>query len=169
MVFLNGKYNALDDHALTVGDHLTAAINTDGRLLFRSYRDASQLLDMSAFFSEATEADIRGLLKTSPIVSATDADIDKVVEISDSSMRVRFSILRHEGTLNNEKANAKSIRDSALEYGIAIELTGKLPHFKFRFPTKKETLKLFLKFLSHSYYESLITGEKYVSNSHRKV
>jgi hypothetical protein len=168
MIYLVDKYVPLEDHAITIGDHLTAVITPEGKLLFRSFRDASQLLDLVKYFRIATDQDIRSILSIDKIANGYE-DISYIISICDDTMRKRFSIILSEGTLANDTVKVQSLVKKAKDFGIEVKMKGQPPDFKLLFPTKKETLKQFLKFLCQDYYESILTGDRCVSNSHRKL
>ncbi len=168
MVYLQNKYSRMDDHALTIGDHLTAVVTPTGKLLFRSFRDASQLLDLDGFFKAATDGDIKNILEIEKVANPPD-DIQKIIDLCDDTMRRRFSIIQYEGTLAGDNVKVQTVAAKAKHIvGLEIKMKGKPPS-KMLFPTQKEQLKLFLKFLCQDFYESILTGDRCVSNSHRKL
>lgn len=168
MVYFHNKYVPVEDHALTIGDHLAAVVTPTGKLLFRSFRDASQLLELDGFFKTATDADIKKILEFEKVANPLE-DIEKICELCDDTMRRKFSIIQYEGILADEKVKVQSVSAKAKDFGIEIKLKGQPPNSKMLFPTQKEQLKLFLKFLCQDYYESILTGDRCVSNSHRKL
>jgi hypothetical protein len=168
LIFLNNKYSALQQDAITISDILTAFFDGSGRLLFRSFKDSSQVLDLDSYFTLSTDTDIRNTLNLS-IVKNTPAEISAIIGLCDNISRKRFSIIKHEGILANPGVTAKMIMQKAKHFGIDIKLKGSPPNQKIVFPIDKEILKLFLKLLCQDFYESILTGEKCVSNSHRKL
>lgn len=168
MVFLHDKYAPLKEHALTIGDYLTAIIDSKKTLLFRSFRDAGQLLDLSTFFKAATDDDISGLLSSSKVAKSAES-VTKIISLCDDPMRKKFALLQVEGTLDNSKVKVKELVEKAKEFGIEVDTEGSGAKAKLVFPTEKGKLKLFLKFLCQDYYESLLTGDRCLSNSHRKL
>jgi hypothetical protein len=168
MVFMNSKYSELEEHALTISDIVNVILKADGRLLFRSFRDAAQVLELDSIYKEATDEDIRKILK-SPKVGNRPDEIEAIVQKVDDITRKRFSILALEGVLSNPGVSVQKIIGNANTFEIDIQLRGKVPDQKIVFPTEREPLRNFLRFLCHAYYESPITGDKYVSNSHRKL
>lgn len=168
MVFMNSKYSALEDHALTISDIVNVILKPDGKLLFRSFRDASQVLELDGIYKEATDEDIRKILK-SPKVGNKPEEIEAIIQKVDDITRKRFSILALEGVLSNPEVSVQRIIGNATNFEIDIQLRGKVPDQKIVFPSDRESLRNFLKFLCHAYYESPITGDQYVSNSHRRI
>lgn len=169
IVYMNNKYSRFSDEALTIGDHLSIIYDTrDKKLNFRSFRDASLLLDLSSAFKVATEHDIKSILSCNKVKS-TPAEIKRIIELCDDQMRKKFAIIQYEGILDNPNINVQDAIKKAKEFGIIIKAKGSGNSAKIVFPQEKETLKLFLRFLCQDFYESILTGDKCISNSHRKI
>jgi hypothetical protein len=168
LVYLHNKYAPLEGHALAIGDNLTAIIDSKKKLLFRSFRDTGQFLDLSSFFKEATDEDIKGILGSSKVAPSAES-VTKIISLCDDPMRKKFALLKLEGTLDNGRVKVKELVEKAKEFEIEVETQGSGAKAKLVFPTEKGKLKLFLKFLCQDYYESLLTGDKCLSNSHRKL
>ena len=91
------------------------------------------------------------------------ADEMKFVAMADAQVRRKVALIRDHGVL--EKAAAATIAGAASKYGLPITvIKGKI-----QLPSDKSGLKAALKLLDEDYFTSELTGNRFVSNSKRRL
>lgn len=162
LVWSNNTFKKFDEQkAFTIEENVTA-IYHDGKLYFRSYASARQIFDLSAFYTEATNADIDSVFGAD-VFAGTDCEWMK--ENSDSVMRKQIKSIEDSGILAKLKVTTKTFKSWAKKAGIpdAVYNTGSLV-----FPKNKKECKVILSFLNDDIFEGHFTKSIYLSNSKRK-
>lgn len=162
LVWSNNTFKKFDEQkAFTIEENVTA-IYHDGKLYFRSYASARQIFDLSAFYTEATNADIESVFGAD-VFAGTDCEWMK--ENSDSVMRKQIKSIEDSGILAKLKVTTKTFKSWAKKAGIpdAVYNTGSLV-----FPKNKKECKVILSFLNDDIFEGHFTKSIYLSNSKRK-
>lgn len=138
------------------------AIYHDGKLYFRSYASARQIFDLTAFYTEATNADIDNVLGNNVFLGS---DCEWMKENSDSVMRKQIKSIKDSRILAGLNVTTKSFRSWAKKAGITegVYNTGNLV-----FPKNKKECKVILSFLNDDIFEGHFTKSIYLSNSKRK-
>ena len=138
------------------------AIYHDGKLYFRSYASARQIFDLTAFYTEATNADIDNVLGNNVFLGT---DCEWMKENSDSVMRKQIKSIKDSRILAGLNVTKKSFRSWAKKAGIpeGVYNTGNLV-----FPKNKKECKVILSFLNDDIFEGHFTKSIYLSNSKRK-
>lgn len=138
------------------------AIYHDGKLYFRSYASARQIFDLTAFYTEATNADIDNVLGNNVFLGT---DCEWMKENSDSVMRKQIKSIKDSRILAGLNVTTKSFRSWAKKAGIpeGVYNTGNLV-----FPKNKKECKVILSFLNDDIFEGHFTKSIYLSNSKRK-
>lgn len=150
-----------EQRAFSIEENVNA-IYHDGKLYFRSYASARQIFDLSAYYMEATNADIDNVFGEA-VFAGTDCEWMK--ENSDSIMRKQIKSIEDAGVLANLKVTTKTFKSWAKKAGIpeGVYNTGKLV-----FPKNKKECKVILSFLNDDIFEGHFTKSIYLSNSKRK-
>lgn len=162
LVWSNNTFKKFDEQkAFTIEENVTA-IYHDGKFYFRSYASARQIFDLSAFYTEATNADIDSVFGAD-VFAGTDCEWMK--ENSDSVMRKQIKSIEDSGILAKLKVTTKTFKSWAKKAGIpdAVYNTGSLV-----FPKNKKECKVILSFLNDDIFEGHFTKSIYLSNSKRK-
>lgn len=150
-----------EQKAFTIEETVNAIYN-DGKLYFHSYASDRQIFDLSAFYTEATNADIDIFLGNN-VFAGTDCEWMK--ENSDSVMRKQIKSIKDSGILAELNVTTKSFKAWAKKAGIpeGVYNTGNLV-----FPRDKKGSKVILSFLNDDIFEGHFTKSIYLSNSKRK-
>ena len=151
----------VEQKAFTIEETVNA-IYHDGKLYFRSYASARQIFDLTAFYTEATNADIDNVLGNNVFLGT---DCEWMKENSDSVMRKQIKSIKDSRILAGLNVTTKSFRSWAKKAGIpeGVYNTGNLV-----FPKNKKECKVILSFLNDDIFEGHFTKSIYLSNSKRK-
>ena len=163
LVWSNNTFKKFDEQkAFTIEENVTA-IYHDGKFYFRSYASARQIFDMSAYYAEATNADIDNVFGEAVF---TGTDCEWMKENSDSVMRKQIKSIEDSGILARLKVTTKTFKSWAKKAGIpeAVYNTGSLV-----FPKNKKECKVILSFLNDDIFEGHFTKSIYLSNSKRSA
>jgi len=163
IVFRGDQFTTLDEPALRLGDHLAAAVVGD-RLLFRSLRAASVFLDLTAYYREATNPEILAILGH-PRLAVDDPQV--VVDLSDTWVRKRFSLLRHSGVL--DEYEPARISQVAKSLDLELEFRQVNAGQRILVPTTKPKLKQLLRVLNEEYFRGPLSNAVFITNSKRRV
>lgn len=153
-------YKRMKDPGLILDSSLVGVYKRGNSLFFRSYTLVSRFLNLSPYFVEATDADIREVLRDNKF-HVDDESV--ILDLSDSVIRKRFMAVKASSILDRVKV--KRAQTQANKFGLKINISGG----KIVFPVEKKDAKELLRFLMEGYYEGPITGNKYITNSQRPV
>ncbi|RXF66892.1 hypothetical protein BKM77_01085 [Pseudomonas syringae] len=156
-------YKKIEGIGLTV-DHKLTAILEEGRLRFFSFHSARQIFDLSEYYKEATDDDVKEFIAADMIFSANPAGI---LEVSDSWVRRKISLIQQSGILQSIPIN--EMKAIALEFNIPFETMTNEDGEKLLLPEAKSDLKKLLRFLDEDYYKSPLSKTNFLSNSKRVV
>ena len=163
LVWSNNTFKKFDEQkAFTIEENVTA-IYHDGKFYFRSYASARQIFDLSAFYTEATNADIDSVFGAD-VFAGTDCEWMKVN--SDSVMRKQIKSIEDSGILAGLNITTIKFKSWAKKAGISegVYNTGNLV-----FPKNKKECKVILSFLNDDIFEGHFTKSIYLSNSKRSA
>lgn len=153
----------LVDPGLTLQDQITA-VYANKNLYFRSYRSTQGFLDLTEYFREASDADIKEFLDSEPIRVTDKAKFEANL---DSSTRKRLYYIKQSKIL--DKIEPKTVVSVARHYGLKVDTHKSGKQLQLVFPERKEEFKKFLRILADDILQSRLTKESYVSNSKRKL
>lgn len=121
-----------------------------------------QIFDVSEYYKEATDADIKQFADLSCI---SVKDLNDLVAMSDNWVRRKLWLISQSQIL--DKVAVTDIRAAALEFRIEIttEMQGGIE--KIIIPEEKKQLKKTLRFLDEDYYKSPLLANYYLANSKR--
>jgi hypothetical protein len=156
-------FQKLEGVGLTLDDRLTAII--DGpRLIFRSFFAVRPLFDMTNYFTEATDSDLKKFQGHSRIALP---DGVKLTDLADSWVRRRISIIDESGVL--DRLTPSQLSNAATRYKVAVNVQriGNTP--KIVLPSDKKALKTLLHFLAEDLLESPLSDTKFLTNSKRPI
>lgn len=153
------KFVKFDGTGLTLDNKLTAVLD-GSKLLFSSFHFVRSIFDVSNYFKEATDADVKDFCRISERpVEAQKAFLDAC----DAWTRRKIGLIRQSGIL--DKTPADQIAKVAIGFDIKIkteEIDGKSVIV---FPETRAELKRVLRFLDEDYYQSPLSDAHYISNS----
>ncbi len=148
------------DYYFRFANKLTAIYDyKDEKLLFYSLHNVSMFLSLDEHYTEATDKDIRKLLKD-PMFKCDNPDI--VLSRCNKGIRKMFSLLKYSDVLS--KTSAQRIQEACSEINIHIPITSDR---KVLFPTIQEEITGILKMITKRILRSLVTDELQESNSNR--
>ncbi|WP_415720601.1 Kiwa anti-phage protein KwaB-like domain-containing protein [Photobacterium ganghwense] len=156
-------YKKIEGIGLTIDHKLTATLE-NGKLKFFSFHNTRQMFDLSEYYKVATDDDVTEFASLDIIKSE---NIDKLIEMSDSWVRRKISLIQQSGILQNVPIN--EMKAVAIEFNIPFvtEIYGTEEVIKL--PDNKSDLKKLLRFLDEDYYKSPLSNTAFVTNSKRAV
>lgn len=162
LIWSGDTFKKFDEQKAFTIEETVNAIYHNGKLYFRSYASARQIFDLSAFYTEATNADIDNVFGND-VFAGTDCEWMK--ENSDSVMRKQIKSIEDSGILAGLNVTTKKFKSWAKKAGIpeGVYNTGNLV-----FPKNKKGCKVILSFLNDDIFEGHFTKSIYLSNSKRR-
>ena len=156
-------YTNIETPGFTLGKKLSAIYHSTGRkLLFHSFRNVNIFLDLSEYFKEASEEDIREILSHELFYPE---NLDISVTNPSQTFRNKFALLKRSGVL--DKITASEIEDRSKGFDVPIQLSEE--NKKIVFPSKKSDALKLLRFLNDEYVHGAATRSPYIANSKRKM
>lgn len=155
----NNTFQRISTPAFTIGSRLCCIIE-DNLIKFDSFTTLRAIFDFKDFYREATDADIDKIVAHSSI---DIPDLEKFKKHASQTIRkLIYKVLQSE-ILDQYKVD--TIQEKATEIGIDLEVqSGKIV-----LSSDNRQNRKILNFLDESYFESNLTGNKYVTNSKRPV
>ncbi len=156
-------YKKIEGIGLTIDHKLTATLE-NGKLKFFSFHNTRQMFDLSEYYKVATDDDVTEFAALDIIKSE---NTDELIEMSDSWVRRKISLIQQSGILQNVPIN--EMKAVAIEFNIPFltEIDGTEEVIKL--PDNKSDLKKLLRFLDEDYYKSPLSNTAFVTNSKRAV
>jgi hypothetical protein len=153
------KFRKLDGVGLTLDNKLTAILD-DKRLLFSNFHFARQVFDLTAYFKDATDGDVREFCR---LEAAPEAKRQAIMNACDTWVRRKIALVRQSGVLDSTPA--EQIVKVALNFGLAVVTEVVDGKSVVSFPESRAELKRLLRFLDEDYYQSPLTENMFISNS----
>lgn len=137
------------------------ALHKDGTLYFKKFRNVKLIFGtvISEFYREATNEEIARFSESIFSEPLPENYLDE---------EVRKLIFLIEKRKILDRVNTETILKEARKFGIRLEVSPADKN-KIKLPESKNDLKSFLKLLNDDMYESMITRNKYVTNSKRRI
>lgn len=154
-------YKKIEGIGITIDTKLSAVI-TGSTLKFFSFHVIRQIFDLSQYYLEATDSDIRDF---SEIPSVKARDIDNLVGISDAWIRRKFALIQQSRILETVPINM--IKSVALDFNINLPTVVENGVEVIELPDSRAELKTILRFLDEDYYKSSLSSTNYITNSKR--
>lgn len=155
----NNTFKKLDQPAFALDVRLTCVIR-DGKIKFKSFHALRQIVDLFDFYQEATDQGIADFA-AKPIFDV--ADIDQFKHNADQTCRKLIYAIGRDGVLDRHSAD--EIATAAQGVGLKLDVDND----KIKVPTDRAGLKQLLRFLDDGLYEASLSGQRYVTNSKKKV
>lgn len=154
-------YKKVDGIGLTIDSKLSAII-TGNVLKFFSFYMARQIFDLSEYYIESTDSDIKEFAAI-PAIYITD--IDRFIDVSDSWIRRKLALIKQSGIL--ETVPVSVIKAVAAEFSIELSTKKDGDNETIILPDKRAEIKKILRLLDEDYYRSPLSSKYYITNSKR--
>lgn len=148
-------YKKVDGHGITIDENLTAILTEDS-LIFKSFHWARRVFDLSDYYKEATDTDIKAFSQLSTI---DIPDLKKFIDIADSWMRRKINLIGQSQILTMVPLHI--IESVAKEYKIDINVVNQ----KIQINADKKKAKELFRLLDEDYYKSPLSQQYYLTNS----
>ena len=158
LVLKGNAFRRLDDQAFTLDTSLTCILE-DGKLKFKSFHKMRSIINLSDFYREATETEIRSFAKH-PTFEV--ADIERFLGESDQTIRKLVHSVTRMETL--DQYSAKEIKAAAK--GVKMDIAMKKK--RILMPESRAEIKILLHFLNDGLYEAPLSKQRYVTNSKKR-
>jgi hypothetical protein len=156
-------YKKVDGIGITLDTRLAATL-VDSTLRFFSFHAVRQIFDLSEYYIEATDADIR---EFATISSIRIDDLPAFIALSDSWVRRKVALIKQSQILEIVAIDAIKQAAATFNIQVATALDGDVETIVL--PRNKFELKKILRFLDEDYYQSPLLNRNYLSNSKRLV
>ncbi len=154
-------YKKIEGIGLTIDHKLTATLE-EGKLKFFSFHNTRQIFDLSEYYKEATDDDV---IEFSNMDLIKSADNSQLLEMSDSWVRRKISLIQQSGILQNVPIN--EMKAVATEFSIPFIAVTENGDELIKIPDNKSDLKKLLRFLDEDYYKSPLSKTNFITNSKR--
>lgn len=162
LFFSGNTFTTIRQQGINLPNKIDAILH-NGHLLFKSFWNARQVLDLSFYYREATDEDLSEFLEH-PAINTSELE-DFVFE-ADTWVRRKVAFIRDNGIL--EKYSPRQIVEKAAEYDLILELTNQDGQEQIILPSAKRDIKEVLRFLDEDIYSGPLSETRYVSNSKRR-
>ena len=150
-------FRRLEDTAFTLDTNLTCIIE-EGLIKFKSQHKLRSIIDLREIYREATDQEVKDFAKHPKLhIADTRAFLDAA---NQPSRKLIKAVLSDE-TL--DKYETKNIRTAAKKTGLEINVRGG----KIVMPSESKDIRALLQFLTEGRYLGPLSGQAYISNSHR--
>lgn len=154
-------YRKVEGVGLTLDTRLAAVL--EGRKLrFFSFHAARQILDLSQYYKEATDDDLKVFSK-----SVRVPDVASFVTAADTWVRRKVALVMQSAIL--EKIDLEETKKAALVFGIDLKVETLEGKPVLVLPGDKAELKKVLRFLDEDYFQSVLLSTPHLSNSKRQI
>ncbi|MGJ4897480.1 Kiwa anti-phage protein KwaB-like domain-containing protein [Bradyrhizobium oligotrophicum] len=156
-------FKKVEGVGLTIGPNLSAILE-DNTLSFFSFHSARQIFDLSQYYREATDDDLKEFAANEMLKIP---DLATFVTNSDSWVRRKVALVMQSGIL--ERIDLEATKAAALVFGINIQTESNGDKIALVLPEKKAELKKILRFLDEDYFQSVLSSTPHLSNSKRRI
>lgn len=159
----NDTYKKLEEPGLVLQDKLTAHFS-DGSLLFVSYHNTKRFLDLSNYYTAATDTDLDTFAENE-LFEFEDQDTFK--GNADSIIRKKIALLQKNNVLDNLSINDIETVANDLNQNVAEEnkINIAINNGKLVIPKDKKQLKELIRFLDEDYVTAPLTKRRCLTNS----
>ena len=156
-------YKRIEGSGLTLDNKLAAKLR-DTKLSFFSFFHIRQIFDMSNYYQEATDNDIKQFAELQQLYVE---NIDELMAASDTWVRRKVWLVMQSSILGRVPPN--DIKAIAAEFNIPIEYVIQDGGERIKVPSDRKSLKTLLRFLDEDYYKSPLSKTNFLTNSKRVV
>ncbi len=148
------------DHPVLLLDASITAIWDDEVLWFRSFHLVKRLLDLSSYFTEATNEQI-GQFTSHSLIHCDDSEA--FLEACNTWSRKKIALILQSEVLNNVTSDAIQNAASEVDYAVSIH------EDRIVLPTEKRELRKLLQFLDEDLYRGPISQRRLLSSGKREL
>ncbi|MBA3919129.1 MAG: hypothetical protein C0516_11150 [Gemmatimonas sp.] len=165
LILSGTTFSRLENPGLTIRDEVDAVVHpTSLRIEFSKLTAMRRMFDMTEHYREATKPEISQLA----LVPSLRFDVDELHQRADSWTRRKISSILQNGVL--QQAPVETIIAKAEEVGLRLTVSADgNGNAQILLPGDTKSLKALLRFLDDDYLSSLITPDRYVTNSKRRI
>lgn len=170
LFFDTDTFRRLDGIGITLDNKPTAVLSQNvaegspSKLRFVSLHNTRRLFEMDAYYHESTKEEVENFFNEEKFHGF---DSEWLSANIDNWIRKKITFINQEGILDT--CTPKDLRDAAAEFGIDIGVHEEAEQLKLIFPEDKKKLKELLRFLDEDIYQSPISGNRFQTNSKRKI
>ena len=158
LLHLQGNaFRRLKDTAFTLDTSLTCIIE-EGLIKFKSQHKLRSIIDLREIYREATDQEVKDFAEHSKLHIA---DMGAFLEAANQPSRKLIKAVLSDETL--DKYETTSISTAAEKTGLEINVRGG----KIVMPSESKDIRALLQFLTEGRYLGPLSGQAYISNSHR--
>jgi len=159
-------FRQMKDPGLVFGGQLCAVLQK-GDLYFKSFFAARKALELSEYFTEASEKQVDEILQMSMFAAPDPARLKCI--LNERSKRKLGQMLRTGAFDIIAKCGISKVRQVAADFGVSIETTRFGSDERIVLPADRKLLAELLSFLDRDFLSSPLTAEQFRVNSKRKV
>jgi hypothetical protein len=162
LFFKDNIFQKLDSRGIRLDDKLIAVFKNRELLFFSG--TIKSFLDISEYYKEATDAEIKSVLEHPHIDTA---EVDKIISQANTWVRKRFSGIIQSKVM--DEVSPREIKKRGKEFGVEVEIVKKKGKEAVQFPKEKSQIKDFLKLLNEEYFVGILSNNRFETNSKRKI
>lgn len=170
-LFTSGDtFERLSGVGLTLDSKPTAILMTEDingaqpSLYFSSLHNVRRLFDMDAYYHESTNEEVANFFSNEMFSGFDSSWLDDNL---DNWIRKKVTFINQEDILG--KCSVVEIVAAASEFSLDLEVDDTVSPPRLMLPKEKREIKELLRFLDEDIYQSPITGNKFRSNSKKKM
>lgn len=161
LILSKNTFQKLGHAGLVIGNECHAVFENNS-IKFKSIYKLKQIIDISAYYREATAADVQQFAQLPNLKVANQA----MLEGSGAWVRTRVAYILDSGVLTAQ--TPQQLSTLALAAAVKLDFVSEDGVDKLVIPDDRRQLRAILKFLEEEYYSGAITGLPYEANSKRK-
>jgi hypothetical protein len=160
MFFSGNVFRKMEDVGLTLDTRLLAVLEGT-TLTFESFHFVRRVFDMSTYFNQATDADMRTFAGHANLAVA---NVQRFIDGGSALIRKKVTLVLQSGVLDRHQP--AQIAQAAAAFQVQVQIDA---HGKIVIPSRASELRALLRFLDEDYYSSPLSGTHYISNSKRRT
>ena len=162
LVLAGNTFTQLQSPGLILGNSCHAVFQ-ENVLSFKSVWWLKQIIDISAYYRAATDADVE---RFAGLDNVKVENLDALKEKSGQWVRSRIAYILDSEVLQD--FSPAELANKAATFGVTLQMVDENGVQKLIIPQANKELRSVLKFLEEEYYEGPITGAAYEANSKRR-
>lgn len=163
LIFDGKTFTKVSNPGLNISEKIDALIHNNS-LLFTSFWNTRQFLNISTYYREATDIDIEKFANH-PTINITDKDA--FWGGADNWIRKKIGLLLDSGALDNY--SPVLVKEKAEEYGVPLEVCNNNGREQLVLSGTKKEIKEALRFLDEDYFSGPLSDTKFMTNSKKQI
>lgn len=164
LVFNKDTFSKIENKGLVVDQKIDVLYSlNEKKLLFFSYHNASKIFNLSDYYREATDDEIKNFKENE--LFKIESKVDN--SLFTSRMRKKIYLINKNNILKIVSEKKQQIKNYAVSLGISFNIDNKTN--KIIFPSEKTEIEKLINFLNDDLYKSPITESLYETNSKKKL